>query len=714
MKNKRVWKTAAAALAAALAVLSAEGPVGGRVYAAQESQEAPFTEEEREYIEEGETLKVGYVCDRKPVSFQGEDGELAGISRYIFDRIAEISGLHVEYVALPPGDITYTYLQEEGFDLVTSVEYNEENQAARGILMSNPYLSSRKVVVAKEGLVFRPDASFKVAISTGSQTIRKVLARQFPNFELVDYPSMEACLDAVSKGEADLLIQNQYVVEYWLYKPIYHELLTIPLIEMEDRLCFSAVTPLEPDPALTARQECLISIIDKSIAMMSEGEVASYVVSAALENMYEYTVGDFMYQYRYMLLILGVAAVLICVLLYMVIRARFWAYKAQAEAKAKNNFLSTMSHELRTPLNGLISLQYLMKQNVEDSRKVAGYLQQSSVVAQYLRSQVNNMLDMAKLQEGELNLEQKPVNLELLFAATESLVRPGMAEKRIDFQVDVQLSQSGILGDTVRIQQVLLHLLDNARKYTEKGGRVAMTVRQSANLQGVIVTQVQVEDNGCGMKESFQKKVFMPFAQERGTVSQGNQGVGLGLAICALLAERMGGKLSVESKLKEGSRFTFEFAGTPADTAEQTDAQAGESGAEASKAPHILVVEDNELNGQILVELLEGEGFQVLHVENGKKAVEAFQASAPGEYGVILMDLLMPEMDGFEAARIIRSLDRPDALTVKIFASTANTLQEDRNKAFQSGMNDFIEKPINIKELLEKLRNEEQNGEDAT
>ncbi len=700
MKNRIIRRAAFV-----LALLLAGGAVEGTTVHAAGRQESPFTEEERAYIEKGETLKVGYVCDRRPVSFQGEDGELAGISRYIFDRIAELSGLQFDYVALPAGDITYDYLQGEGFDLVTSVEYNKENQAARGILMSDPYLSSRKVVVAKEGLVFHPDASFKVALSTGSQTIRKVIVGQFPNFEMVDYPSMEACLDAVSRGEADLLIQNQYVVEYWLYKPIYHDLLTIPLMEMEDQLCFSAVTPLEPDPALTEEQELLISVINKSIAMMSDGEVANYVVAATLENMYEYTLEDFVYQYRYMLLILGFAFILICVLLYMMIRTRFWAYKAQAEAKAKSNFLSAMSHEIRTPLNGLISLQYLMSQNVEDSRKVAGYLQQSSVVAQYLLSQVNNVLDMARLQEGELELERKPVNLELLFAAVEALQRQEMEKKHIDFQVDAQLPYSGILGDGVRIQQILIHLLDNARKYTDKGGRVTVTVRQSKNPQGEILTQVQVEDNGCGMGEAFQKKIFLPFTQERTTVSQGNQGVGLGLAICSLLAERMGGKLSVESRPQEGSRFTFEFTGSPVAVQEE-DGRDREDGAGTSDTPRILVVEDNELNGQLLVEMLEGEGFQALHVENGKKAVEAFQASAPGEYGVILMDLLMPEMNGFEAARVIRSLDRPDAQTVRIFASTANTLQEDRNKAFQSGMNDFIEKPINIRELLKKLRKE--------
>ncbi len=702
MKSKRACRAAAVVLSVFLGF----GAVQATACAGEGQQEELYTQAEKAYIEAGKTLKVGYVCDRKPVSFQGEDGELAGISRYLFDRIAEISGLCFDYAPLPQGDVTYAYLEEEGFDLVTSVEYNQENKEARGILISDPYLSSRKVVVAKEELEFRQDTSFQVAISTGSQTIRKVLARQFPEFELVDYASMEECLDAVSRGEADLLIQNQYVVEYWLYKPRYQDLLTIPLMEIPDQLCFSAVTPLEMDPGQLEEEEILISILNKSIAQMSDGEVASYVVSSTLENRYRYSLGDFLYQYRYMLILLGISLVLICVLLYVVIWARFQTLKAQAQAKAKGDFLAAMGHELRTPLNGLISLQYLMGQNTEEPKKLTGYLQQSSFLARYLLSLVNNVLDMSKLQEGKLALECKPVDLETLLAAVESLAKQGMEEKGITFRIHAGLSHPRIMGDAVRIQQVLGHLLDNARKYTEKGGFVTVTVSQWEDSQGGIVTQALVEDNGCGMGEAFQKKLFLPFTQERTTVSQGNQGIGLGLAVCSLLAKRMGGSLSVDSRPGEGSRFTFVFSGRPAVEPGQQEEKAQEDGGRAPGVSRILVAEDNELNGQILVELLEGEGFEVTLAENGKKAVEAFEASAPGEYSVILMDLMMPEMDGFEAARTIRGLDRPDALEVKIFATTANTFQEDRNKAFRSGMNDFIEKPIDIQELLKKLRAE--------
>lgn len=665
-----------------------------------------FDENEKAYIEEEKTLKVGYVSDRKPVSFTGDNGELSGISRMIFDRIAEISGLNFEYVEIPQGEITYDYLLEAGYDLVTSVEYNEENKKARGILISNPYMSSRKVIVAKEGLKFNTNDSFKVAISTGSQTIKKVIKNQYPNFEIVDYSTMEDCLEAVNKGEADLLIQNQYVVEYWLYKPIYRNLVVIPVMEMKDELCFSAVTPLDASGEKQEEGELLISIIDKSIKQMSDAEIAGYAVTSALENMYEYTFSDFAYQYRYMIIALGIALVLIIGLICMSFSFRLRSIHSKAEAKAKGDFLSAMSHEIRTPLNGLISLNYLMSQNINDRNKMTDYLKQSSAVSQYLLSLLNNILDMSKIQEKQMKLEKKPVDLELLLSAVETLEKGAMENRKINFSMDVDLVYPVIEGDAIRIQQVILNLLDNACKYTQKGGRVNLKVIQKLNNDGNILTEVHVIDNGPGMSEEFQKKIFMPFTQERRTVSQGNQGTGLGLSICALLAENMGGHLSVDSRINEGSHFTFAFLGKQSEHYDDKDKDLlqGENIAAKYDKQYILVAEDNELNGQLMVELLEGEGFKVRRVVNGKQAVKVFSESAEGECKVILMDLLMPEMNGFEATKAIRALERPDAETVKIFASTANTSQEDRDRAFSCGMDDFIAKPINISELFEKLQ----------
>lgn len=705
------------AIAAAMTTALALGAAGMTARAQQQQPDSIFTEEEQAYIESAGTLKVGYVRDRKPVSFQDENGELAGISRGIFDRISGISGLQFEYIELPAGDVTYDYLISEGFDLVTGVEYNKENQKAHGILMSDPYLSSRKVIVAKDGVTAEPGQNLTVAISTGSQTIRKVLKDQYPNFITVDYDTTEACFDAVRNGGVDLLIQNQYVAEYWLYKPAYDDLRVIPVLDLADQLCFSAVTSLQPSEAEWRQKEMLVDIINRSIASMSDSEVSGYIIAATMGNMYEYTFQDVLYQYRYTFAVLGIAVISICFLLYLNMHIRIQSIKAQANAKAKGDFISTMSHEIRTPLNGLISLNYLMERNVNDADKISNYLKQSSSVARYLLSLVNNILDMSKLQESEIQLEHDPVNLELLLETVGSVEKGVMEEKGLQFLVDAQISCPYIIGDEVRIQQILVNVIDNARKYTDQSGSVTVKASQEKTPEGEIKTTVTVTDTGRGMSEEFQKKIFDPFTQERTTVSQGNQGTGLGMAICALLAERMNGSLKVKSRLGEGSCFTFAFVAKPAaaDAEPEDNASAGEKGepdtmadsaadlAAAVRKPNILIAEDNELNGQILVELLTEEGFEVLLASNGKKAVEMFASSAIGKYGVILMDIMMPEMNGMEAAAAIRTMDRPDAKTVKIIACTANSFKEDQDKAMESGMDDFVTKPIDVQALIRKI-----------
>ncbi len=674
---------------------------------------------------EKRAYKVGYVQDREPVSYMNEDGELGGITRYILDRISELSGVEFEYVALPNGAVTYDYLLGEGFDLVTSVEYNEENKNARGILISDPYLSGQKVIVAREGVEFSFNADLKVAVSTGSQTLKKVLARIFPNFELVDYDSVEDCLDAMKRGEADLLIQNQYVAEYWLYRPSYESLKVVPIMGLDDKLCFSAVVPLEhtDDSPEWQQKELLIEKIDEAISQMTEDERAMYIIEGTMESPYRFTTGDLLYRYRYAAMVLAVAFVLIIVLVCLLLRARIRSMEDRADARAKGQFLSTMSHEIRTPLNGLVGLNYLMTQNMDDHAKIEGYLKQSTATVKYLMSLVNDILDMSRIQEETMELGSSQVNLRLLASTAASLVRGGMGEKGIHFRVDVELPYPGVLGDQVRIEQILLNILDNTRKFTPIGGNVDFTARQELRDNETVLTVFTVRDNGTGMSEEFQKHIFDTFTREMETVSKGNQGTGLGMAISHSLAKLMGGDLTVTSHKGEGSEFTFSFPAPLAIADEEStewekkaeqeaEAQTGTAGNRYEETPetdmaehplHVLVAEDNELNAEILMELLEDAGAAADLAVNGREAVEKFSHSAVGTYGLILMDLLMPEMDGFMAARAIRAMKRPDAAKVKIFACTANSYQEDKDKAIESGMDDFITKPIDIGGLFRKL-----------
>ena len=681
-----------------------ENTAGTEIYDSA-SASGGFTPEEQEHNRAFGVLKVGYVSDRNPVSFQNDAGEFDGVSRKIFDRLQELSGLQFEYVALPGGPVTYDYLLGEGFDFVTSVEYNEENKKARGILISHPYLTSKKVVVGRQDLAFDVNADLKVAVSTGSQTLKKVMASMYPNFELIDYDTMEDCFDAVNRGEVDILIQNQFVAERYLYKPKYEKLIVIPVIGMDDELCFSAVTPLEvTEGEEWDRCEELLNVIDRAVALLTEDEVTNYVIEGTMENIYDLTYGDLFYRYRYALIALAAAFVLLVVMIAMIARYRLRTADAQAEAKAKGNFLSTMSHEIRTPLNGMIGLNYLMEQNLDNRQKLKDYLRQSSATAKYLQSLINDILDMSKLEMNQMELVNSPFSLKDALAMIETIEKSRMADKEIDFRMETDVPYPVIVGDEVRLEQIVLNILDNAYKFTPAGGSVRVQISQTSQEEGRTSTEIRISDTGCGISEEFQQKIFRSFTQERNTVSKGNQGTGLGLSISYLLAQLMGGTLSVESKPGKGSCFTFSF---PAEVV-QGDARSDSSGEEREIVPlegcHILIAEDNELNGQILTEILKEAGFRTTLAVNGQVAVDLFKASAEGEYSVILMDLRMPEKDGYQAAQEIRALPRADAKKVRIFACTANSFQEDREKAIACGMDNFIAKPVDIKKLLTLLR----------
>lgn len=262
-------------------------------------EEQFYTKEELEYVQQVDVLKVAYIADRRPLSFKNEKGELEGISRAVFDRIAEISGLKFEYVELPKGEITYEYLMEQEFDLLTGVEYNKANMNSNRIVMSRPYISSRKVIVSKPEFEYSTEEKYTLAISTGSITVKEVINNKYLNMDIVDYPSNQSCFAALYMGGVDALIQNQYVVDAMLAKPIFSSLRVVPIDGVEDELCFAAFSNTD---AVRGKADTgsriLISIINKAIAQISDTEMSNIIMTESMENKYELDVFDFLYTYR--------------------------------------------------------------------------------------------------------------------------------------------------------------------------------------------------------------------------------------------------------------------------------------------------------------------------------------------------------------------------------------------------------------------------------
>lgn len=453
----------------------------------------------------------------------------------------------------------------------------------------------------------------------------------------------------------------------------------------------------------------------------------------------------------------GMLAAVVCVVsLMLVLIYRFMkqSVQAQAEAAARTEFLSNMSHEIRTPLNGIIGLNHLMERHLDDKEAMAGYVSKLGTAAQYLLSLVNDILDVSKLQAGKVELASEPFSLDALLENVCEMQREPMAVRDIHFEFSADLPWPHLVGDEVRISQVLVNILSNAVKFTPEGGTISLEAAQTLEPSGrSVTTVVSVADTGCGMTPEFQRHIFDVFTQERNKNSESQKGTGLGMSISHLLVEQMGGELTVESELNRGSCFTLTvslpLAASPrggsasrpteesgaakeGEAVEEREVMEGALGAAqkdvsaavlpASMAPessessdglddsdasaeavNLLVAEDNELNADIISGILSEEGFVITVAENGEEAVRRFSESAEGHFAAILMDAQMPVMDGYEAARAIRALDRSDARTVRIFACTASTFAEDRARALESGMDDFLAKPLNMTVMLQKL-----------
>lgn len=373
---------------------------------------------------------------------------------------------------------------------------------------------------------------------------------------------------------------------------------------------------------------------------------------------------------------------------------------ARASEQAKTTFLANMSHEIRTPLNGITGLIYLMRHNLDNPQKQEEYLEKAEVSAEFLKGIISDVLDMSKIESGQLELDTQNINLEKLLRDIEMLIGPQTEQRGQHFNIErSQLMVPWVIGDEVRLKQIIVNLLGNALKFTPAGGEIKLSVMQQVR-EMTTETVFVIRDTGCGMSQEFLEKIWQPFEQERRPGSQ--NGTGLGTTLSKILAEKMGGSIGVESEVGKGTAFTVRIPLPAAQQQKdelisaQTDRRAGVAG------KHILAVEDNDINREILLDILEQYGMYVTPAVNGHEAVELFKQSEPFYYDVILMDLQMPVMNGYEAASTIRSLKRPDS-TVAIFALTANAFKEEADQARESGMDGVVTKPIDVSVLLERI-----------
>lgn len=377
-------------------------------------------------------------------------------------------------------------------------------------------------------------------------------------------------------------------------------------------------------------------------------------------------------------------------------------FQAQKANAAKSSFLSRMSHDIRTPLNGIIGLIKINETHMDDRELVKTNQDKMLVSADHLLSLINDVLQMSKLEDENIEISHEPIDLGEISREVGTIISGRTAEAGIAFEIGKQeLPVSYVYGSPLHIRQIFLNIYGNCIKYNKPHGKVTTTLKCLGEKNGIVTYRWTISDTGIGMSEEFLKHIFEPFVQEHSDARTVYSGTGLGMSIVKKIIDRMNGTIVVTSKEGEGSTFVitlpFEIAEKPEEIPAEMDGEVNIAGL------HLLLAEDNKLNAEIARTLLEDEGAITTIVNDGQQAVDIFSRNKPGTFDAILMDIMMPEMDGLSATKAIRALDREDAGTIPIIAMTANAFDEDEKKCMEAGMNAHLVKPLDIQKMKEAV-----------
>lgn len=386
--------------------------------------------------------------------------------------------------------------------------------------------------------------------------------------------------------------------------------------------------------------------------------------------------------------------------------------------RAETIFLNSISHDIRTPLNVIIGYTALASAHVNEAQEVKKYLSKIETASNHLLLLINDVLDMSHIESGTLKLERAPVYLPDVLENLKAIIQTDSSAKQLKFCSDTKnMVHKNVITDKLRLNQVLLNILENAVKYTRPGGKIYFQIQELKEQEpGFAKYEFRVKDTGIGMSEEFIAHIFEPFSREQTSTVSGIEGIGLGMAIVKKIVDRMGGTIAVKSRQEKGTEVTvilpFKVNSQVVECETKVFKKTGqmkmlgerENSENLFKGKKILLTEDNELNREIAVELLKEEGFILDTAEDGTIAVEKMRTAKPGQYDLILMDIQMPIMDGYEATRQIRKLKNPETANIPIVAITANAFEEDRQKALEAGMNEHVSKPIDLARLLEAVK----------
>lgn len=659
-----------------------------------------YTREENEKIQSSEPIVFGVYSDRLPLAGIDEKGNCVGIYVDLLNEISKQSGLTIKIVPIADSNRLYSYIDDGTVDFVVGIQelrFSQEN--ADNHLSSNHLTDCSTVAVTKPEYQLDEESPHRIILTKDRNYLEIEISKWFPNAEITYCDNRRECLDAVNGGSADITFLNFWEYNYETKNVRYKD-----LMEWESYRLVSG-------PTLGASRQSdleLLSILEKTIGRIPQTRITD-IISSNLNNSYvTYTFADYLYIARTPLIIgiIILAIVLISLSLYLRTK-RIYIHNLEEANRTKSEFLSRMSHELRTPLNAISGYTAILTQHLNDSDMdkeiIKNNLKSITQAADYQLGIIKDLLDIQSIESGkaQLNIEETEANAYMLSII--GMIKPEAEKKNIDFSYErlSHFSDSYML-DHVHFQQVLLNLLHNAIKFTPEGGTVKMTVEVTDHDEKNCNLKFVISDNGIGMSEDFQKNyLFKRFAQEHGGSTSPYEGCGTGLALCKKIIDLMGGTITCESKEGVGTAFTVIV---PLEYVKKQSKRKRRSYPQYDlKGLKVLLCEDNVMNQDLEKRILERQNCVVDIAADGAVGLEMFKNSAVGYYDLILMDIRMPNMDGWECTRNIRALSRKDAAGIPIFAVSANAFEEDIAQSLASGLNEHLAKPLDVSLLCTKI-----------
>ena len=676
-----------------------------------------LTGEEKAWLRKHGAIRMGFLASDSGVStFDPATGEFTGVITDYIQFAADCLGnqeLEFQLVGYDSKEAELDALKSGEIDMIFHCDQNPNLAEEYHFACTNTTWTSNLMAVTNKQH-FNENNVNRIAVPQNKLSLKKYLAFYYPQWEIVDCDTQEDAARLVKDGQADCFVtgissENKYSKKYSFY--------SVPLVNPV-RSCF----------AVNSGNRSLLSILNKTIKAMPvnmlAGALAMYKSSAR-----KVTLSDFIKDNFFMALL--VSSIAVAAILLTILKLLRKARKAEAAARkaandtqklnaklqvavenaesanhAKSTFLFNMSHDIRTPMNAIIGYADLASRHLDDPAKLKNYMENIQVCGQNLLMLLNNVLDLARIENDKTEMEYSVSDVEKDFRNCVAMFRNQADSKGQTLTVTTHLLYPYVYADIPHLTEICTNLVSNAVKYTGAGGTIRCNVTQKpGEKEGWCDTVVTVADNGIGMSQEFQKHIFEPFERERTSTVTKVEGSGIGMGIVKKLVGLMSGTVAVESKIGVGSKFTVTI---PCRIASEDETQAkretNPSDQKCLCGTRILLTEDNDLNAEIATELLQEEGCTVDRAKDGVECVDMLEKAANGTYQLILMDIQMPVMNGYDAARKIRGLDDPQKANIPIIAMTANAFTEDRQVALDAGMNDHIAKPINMNVLVPTLR----------